>query len=74
MPGRSNFACCDQNFVVLHFLLFYALLSYWSPIYDVDFESNSSCLDGLNNFDINSLQKQNNLPQNAISRIAGTLM
>ena len=56
------------------FLLFYALLSSWSLIYDVEFDSNSSCLDRLNNVDMISSQKLQNLPQNAISRIVGTLM
>ena len=55
----------------LLFLLFSALLSSWSLIYDVEFDSNSSCLDRLNNVGIISSQ---NLLQNAISRIVGTLM
>ena len=55
-------------------LLFSALLSSWSLIYDVEFDSNSSCLDRLNNVSMISLQKLQNLPQNAISRIVGTLM
>ena len=56
------------------FLLFSALLSSLSLIYDVEFDSNSSCLDRLNNFGKISSQKLQNLPQNAISRIIGTLM
>ena len=56
------------------FLLFSALLSSWSLIYDVEFDSNSSCLDRLNNVGMISSQKLKNLPQNAISRIIGTLM
>ena len=56
------------------FLLFSALLSSWSLIYDVEFDSNSSCLDRLNNVGMISSQKLQNLPQNAISRIVGTLM
>ena len=56
------------------FLLFYALISSWSLIYDVEFDSNSSCLDRLNNVGMISSQKLQNLPQNAISRIVGTLM
>ena len=56
------------------FLLFSALLSSWSLIYDVEFDSNSSCLDRLNNVGMISLQKLQNLPQNAIGRIVGTLM
>ena len=56
------------------FLLFSALLSSWSLIYDVEFDSNSSCLDRLNNVGMISLQKLKNFPQNALSRIVGTLM
>ena len=56
------------------FLLFSSLLSSWSLIYDVDFDSNSSCLDLLNNVGMISSQKLQYLPQNAISRIVGTLM
>ena len=56
------------------FLLFSALLSSWSLIYDVEFDSNSSCLDRLNNVGMISSQKLQNLPQNTISRIVGTLM
>ena len=56
------------------FLLFSSLLSSWSLIYDVEFDSNSSCLDRLNNVGMISSQKLQNLPQNAISRIVGTLM
>ena len=56
------------------FLLCSALLSSWSLIYDVEFDSNSSCLDRLNNVGMISSQKLQNLPQNAISRIVGTLM
>ena len=56
------------------FLLFSALLSSWSLIYDVEFDSNSSCLDQLNNVGMISSQKLQNLLQNVISRIVGTLM
>ena len=56
------------------FLAFFALLSFWSLIYNAELDSNSSCLDRLNNFGTISLQKLQNLPQNAISRIIGTLM
>ena len=56
------------------FLLFYAVLSSWSIIYDVEFDSNSSCLDRLNNVGMISSKKLENFPQNAISRIVGTLM
>ena len=54
--------------------LFHSLLSSWSLIYDVEFDSNSSCLDRLNNVGMISSKKLQNLPQNAISRIVGTLM
>ena len=57
---------------VLHsiFFVFFALISFWSLICNAEFDSNSLCLDRLNNFGINSLQKL----QNAINRIVGTLM
>ena len=50
-----------EIFAVLHFVAFSALLSFWSLICNAEFDSNSSCLDRLNNFDINSLQKLQNL-------------
>ena len=56
------------------FLLFFALLSSWSLIYDVEFDSKSSCLDRLNNVGMISSQKLQNLPQHAINRIVGTLL
>ena len=56
------------------FLAFSTVLSFWYLICNVEFDSNSSCLDRLNNFGTISLQKLQNLPQNAISRILGTLM
>ena len=58
----------------LAIFLFSSLLSSWSLIYDVEFDSNSSCLDRLNNVGMISSQKLQNLPQKAISRIVGTLM
>ena len=58
----------------LAIFLFSSLLSSWSLIYDVEFDSNSSCLDLLNNVGMISSQKLQNFPQNAISRIVGTLM
>ena len=64
----------DANFAMLHFSSLFALLSLWDLICNDEFDSNSSCLDRLNNFGIISLQKVQNLPQNAISRIVGTLM
>ena len=59
---------------VLHFSSHFALLSFWSLICNAEFDSNSSCLDRLNNFGIISSKKLQNLPQNTISRITGTLM
>ena len=56
------------------FLAFFAPLSFWYLICNAEFDSHSSCLDRLNNFGIDSLQKLQNLPQNAINRIIGTLM
>ena len=47
----AKFLWCSNS------LVFSALLSFWSLICNADFESNSSCLDRLNNFGINSLQK-----------------
>ena len=57
-----------------NFLVFSALLSFWSLICNTEFDFNSLCLDRLNNFVINSLQKLQNFPRNAITRITGTLM
>ena len=57
-----------------NFLSFYSLLSFWSLICNAGLDSNSSCLDRLNNFGTITSQKLQNLPQNAISRIIGTLM
>ena len=45
---------------VLHFVAFFALLSFWSLICIAEFDSNSSYLDRLNNFGINSSQKLQN--------------
>ena len=56
------------------FLAFSALPSFWYLISNAEFDSNSSCLDRLNNFGIEILKKLQNLPQNAISRIAETLL
>ena len=42
------------------FHAFSALLSLWLLIYNVEFDSNSLCLDRLNNFDINSLKNLQN--------------
>ena len=47
-------------FAMLHFLLFSAPLSFWFLICNAEFNSNSLCLDQLNNFGINSLQKLQN--------------
>ena len=50
---------CSQepNFIGSIFFVFSALLSFRSLICNAKFDSNSSCLDRLNNFGINSLQK-----------------
>ena len=55
--GQEQFRHLAKIPVVLHFVAFSALLSFWSLICNVEFDSNSSCLDRLNNFGINSLQK-----------------
>ena len=47
----------EPNFIGSIFFVFSALLSFWSLICNAKFDSNSSCLDRLNNFGINSLQK-----------------
>ena len=39
-----------------NFLVFSALLPFWFLICNAEFDSNSSWLDRLNNFDINNLQ------------------
>ena len=46
-----------RNFAMLNFLLFSAPLSFWFLICNAEFDLNSLCLDQLNNFGINSLQK-----------------
>ena len=43
-----------------NFLAFSALLFFWFLICNAEFDSNSLCLDRLNNFGINSLQKLQN--------------
>ena len=47
---------------VLHFSSHFALLFFWSLICNAEFDSNSLCLDRLNNFGIISSQKLQNLP------------
>ena len=64
----------DANFAMLHFSSLFALLSFWDLICNDEFDSNTSCLDRLNNFGIISSQKLQNLPHNAINRIVETLM
>ena len=66
--------CSLHPILQLAIFLFSSLLSSWSLMYGVEFDSNSSCLDRLNNVGMISSQKLKNLPQNAISRIVGTLM
>ena len=56
------------------FLAFSAFLSFWYLICNVEFDLNSSCLDRLNNIGMISSQKLQNLPQNVIIRIIGTLI
>ena len=70
---KNNFSTCKIS-CNSTFLAFSALLFFWYLICNAEFDSNSSCLDRLNNFGTISSQKLQNLPQNAISRIAGTLM
>ena len=70
--GLRNF--CSLPNCSFNFLAFSALLSFWSLICNAEFDSNFSCLDRLNNFGMASSQKLKNFPQNAISRIVGTLM
>ena len=74
MVGRRKFPRCSNFPCSSTFLAFSTLLSFWYLICNAEFDSNSSCLDRLNNFGTISLQKLQNLPQNTISRIAGTLM
>ena len=50
----SQLAKCPAS---SNFLAFSTLLSFWFLIYNVEFDSNSLCLDRLNNFGINSLKK-----------------
>ena len=64
----------NQNSQCSIFLAFSALLSFWSLICNAELDSNSSCLDRLNNFGTISLNKLQNFPQNSINRIIGTLM
>ena len=77
--GDVNSVSRLRNFYSLqncrfNFLAFFALLSFWSLICNAELDSNFSRLDQLNNFGTASSQKLQNLPQNAISRIVGTLM
>ena len=74
MAGRRKFPSCSNFPYSFTFLSFSALLSFWYLICNVEFDSDSPCLDLLSNFAIDILQKLQNLPQNAISRIIGTLM
>ena len=57
---QEQFRHLEKIPVVLHFVAFSALLSFWSLICNVEFDSNSSCLDRLNNSGIISLQKLQN--------------
>ena len=42
----------EPNFAMLHCSSLFALLSFWDLICNNDFDSNSSCLNRLNNFGI----------------------
>ena len=64
----------QQNFCCGPFSSVFCSSFLLALIFNVEFDLNSSCLDRLNNFGIKSLQKLQNLPQNAISRIVGTFM
>ena len=61
--GRRNSGEQEEIFQVLQFpysstfLAFSALFSFWYLICNAEFDSNSSCLDRLNNFGTISLQK-----------------
>ena len=50
----------EPNFAGSIFFVFSALLSFLSLICNVEFNSNSSCLDRLNNFCLIILQKLQN--------------
>ena len=60
MTSRKQILQPCKIFIEVLFLLFFGLLSFWFLICNVEFDSNSSCLDRLNNFGINSLQKLQN--------------
>ena len=53
--GQEQFRHLEKIPILLHFVAFSALLSFWSLICNAECDSNSSCLDRLNNFGINSL-------------------
>ena len=57
--GAVN-SVAGTKFRRFHFLMFSAILSSWSLIYNAEFDSNSSCLDRLNNFGTISSQKLQN--------------
>ena len=61
--ARAGNSAAGTKFRRFHFLLFSAILSSWFLIYNAEFDSNSLCLDRLNNFGIISSQKLQNLPQ-----------
>ena len=58
--GDMNSASKKEFRKCSNFLVFSALLSFWSLTCNAEFDSNSSCLDRLNNFGTNSLQKLQN--------------
>ena len=63
---EANFATCENSQAAkillrsFFFCFFFCHLSFWFLIYNVELDSNSSCLDRINNFGINSLQKLQN--------------
>ena len=47
---QEQFRHLAKIHVVLHFVAFSGLLSFWSLICNAEVDSNSSCLDRFNNF------------------------
>ena len=58
--ARAVNSAAGTKFCRFHFLLFFSILSSWFLIYNAEFDSNSSCLDRLNNFGTISSQKLQN--------------
>ena len=57
MRAGSKFRNPAKFLLCSIFFVFSALLAFWSLICNAEFDSNSLCLDRLNNFGINNLQK-----------------